>query len=161
MSKSDRPASTRARSAKPAFAAIAGKAHSVNTDSGPAVLSLNPFNSAASEKMVLTEALVAAMPYNPTKAGEHGFDQGLTPQVGALVDAASRLPGGSTLTEENGTEKTGSIAPEGVNATIEPLDRVRVDSAGQVLTTNEGVAISDNQNSLKFGLRGPALLEDL
>ena len=32
--------------------------------------------------------------------------------------------------------------------------------AGPVLTTNQGVAISDNQNSLKAGLRGPVLLED-
>jgi catalase len=76
------------------------------------------------------------------------------------VKPESRLPGGSTLTEENGSEKTGSVAPEGLNATIEPLDRVRVDSAGRVLTTNQGVAIADNQNSLKAGLRGPALLED-
>jgi catalase len=29
-----------------------------------------------------------------------------------------------------------------------------------VLTTNQGVPVADNQNSLKFGLRGPALLED-
>jgi catalase len=29
-----------------------------------------------------------------------------------------------------------------------------------MLTTNQGVAVSDNQNSLKAGLRGPALLED-
>ena len=52
------------------------------------------------------------------------------------------------------------MAPAGVNSTIEPLDRVRVDSQGQVLTTNQGVPVADNQNSLKFGLRGPALLED-
>ena len=31
---------------------------------------------------------------------------------------------------------------------------------GEVLTTNQGVAISDDQNSLKAGGRGPALLED-
>ncbi len=31
---------------------------------------------------------------------------------------------------------------------------------GAVLTTNQGVRISDNQNSLKAGGRGPALLED-
>jgi hypothetical protein len=37
---------------------------------------------------------------------------------------------------------------------------VRVDSGGQVLTTNQGVPVGDNQNSLKAGLRGPALLED-
>jgi catalase len=29
-----------------------------------------------------------------------------------------------------------------------------------MLTTNQGVAIADNQNSLKAGVRGPALLED-
>jgi len=28
------------------------------------------------------------------------------------------------------------------------------------MTTNQGVAIGDNQNSLKAGLRGPTLLED-
>ena len=35
-----------------------------------------------------------------------------------------------------------------------------MDSAGRALTTNQGVAVSDNQNSLKAGLRGPTLLED-
>ena len=33
-------------------------------------------------------------------------------------------------------------------------------TGGDVLTTNHGVAISDNQNSLKGGKRGPTLLED-
>ncbi|MEO7411592.1 MAG: catalase [Sphingomicrobium sp.] len=33
-------------------------------------------------------------------------------------------------------------------------------SGGEVLTTNHGVPISDNQNSLKAGERGPSLLED-
>ena len=80
--------------------------------------------------------------------------------MGATAKPASRLPTGSTLTEVNGSEKTGSMAVEGLNATVEPLDRVRVDSGGQMLTTNQGVAIADNQNSLKFGLRGPVLLED-
>ncbi len=37
---------------------------------------------------------------------------------------------------------------------------MRVDSAGRALTTNQGVPIADNQNSLKAGLRGPTLLED-
>src|SRR6185295_15456529 len=39
-------------------------------------------------------------------------------------------------------------------------DRVRADATGRPLTTNLGVLIADNQNSLKFGTRGPALLED-
>ncbi len=34
-------------------------------------------------------------------------------------------------------------------------------SADNTLTTNQGLAISDNQNSLKGGLRGPTLLEDM
>ena len=37
---------------------------------------------------------------------------------------------------------------------------MRVDSTDRVLTTNQGVPIADNQNSLKAGLRGPTLLED-
>ena len=34
------------------------------------------------------------------------------------------------------------------------------DSSGEFLTTNQGVRINDNQNSLKAGDRGPTLLED-
>jgi catalase len=131
-----------------------------NTDSGTAHLPTDTGADLPAEKMAQVEALVAAMPHNPTKAAEHGFANAIAPQRGATVRPESRLPGGSTLTEDNGSEKTGSVAPEGLNATIEPLDRVRVDSAGRVLTTNQGVAIADNQNSLKAGLRGPALLED-
>ena len=37
---------------------------------------------------------------------------------------------------------------------------MRVDSGGRALTTNQGVPVADNQNSLKAGLRGPTLLED-
>ena len=32
--------------------------------------------------------------------------------------------------------------------------------AGGHLTTNQGIRVSDNQNSLKSGVRGPTLLED-
>lgn len=34
-------------------------------------------------------------------------------------------------------------------------------SPGEVLTTNQGVGVSDDQNSLKAGVRGPTLLEDI
>jgi catalase len=40
------------------------------------------------------------------------------------------------------------------------LDVNREDGADQFLTTNHGVRINDNQNSLKAGDRGPTLLED-
>ncbi|RYX94361.1 MAG: catalase [Comamonadaceae bacterium] len=156
MPKSNPPAGRPDASGK----STAAKAAARNTDSGPSKLPGGETPDAATTRMAHTDALVAAMPFNANKAGEHGFANGIAPQRGATAEPASRLPGGSTLSEENGTEKTGSVAPEGVNSTIEPLDRVRVDSSGQVLTTNQGVAIADNQNSLKLGVRGPALLED-
>ena len=40
------------------------------------------------------------------------------------------------------------------------LDDYRTDATEQALTTNQGVKISDNQNSLKSGVRGSTLLED-
>jgi catalase len=116
--------------------------------------------SLQAEQLGQTQDLAAAFPFNANKAAEHGAKNGMAPPVGQTATPASRLPTGSTLSEDNGSAKTGSVAPEGVNATIEPLDRVRVDSSGQVLTTNQGVAIADNQNSLKAGPRGPVLLED-
>ncbi|MCD0502081.1 catalase [Bordetella petrii] len=47
-----------------------------------------------------------------------------------------------------------------MNAAGGELPRVRADSGGQALTTNQGVPVADNQSSLKAGLRGPALLKD-
>ena len=138
----------------------AAKAAAKTTDSSPARIQVDAASDPALRKMAETESLVAAMPYNATKAGEHGFANGVAPQQGASVKPESRLSGGSTLSEEGGTDKTGSVAPAGVNAAIGTLDRVRVDSSGRMLTTNQGVAIADNQNSLKLGVRGPVLLED-
>ncbi|HTG49933.1 MAG TPA: catalase, partial [Gemmatimonadales bacterium] len=40
------------------------------------------------------------------------------------------------------------------------LERSREAPGGQFLTTDQGVRIADNQNSLKGGQRGPTLLED-
>jgi len=46
------------------------------------------------------------------------------------------------------------------NAKLEELEMNRSDGADQFLTTNHGVRINDNQNSLKAGERGASLLED-
>ncbi|WP_273778946.1 catalase HPII [Acinetobacter sp. GSS19] len=46
------------------------------------------------------------------------------------------------------------------NQKNEQLDQVRSDPTHQVLTTNQGVKIADNQNSLRAGIRGSTLLED-
>jgi catalase len=112
------------------------------------------------QKIVSSAALSAEMPFNANKAGEYG-DAARVPQAGATAEPSSPLATASTVTETAASDKVGDgISPSGVNRTIGPLDRVRVDSADQVLTTNQGVAIADNQNSLKIGLRGPTALED-
>ena len=40
------------------------------------------------------------------------------------------------------------------------LDQFRVSADGEHLTTDQGLRINDDQNSLKAGARGPSLLED-
>lgn len=107
-----------------------------------------------------TEDLVAAMPFNSTKDLEHGHGNALAPPEGATVEPGSSALTASTATENTGTAKTGGTAPLGANATVASLDRVRVDATARRLTTNQGVPIGDNQNTLKAGLRGPTLLED-
>ena len=114
----------------------------------------------ATEKMAGTQQLAAAMPFNPNKAGEHG-DASAEPRPGVTVKPSDPRVTGSTLTESVQSPKVGTGEPNlGFNPGSLPLDRVRVDSSDQTLTTNQGVPVADNQNSLKAGLRGPALLED-
>lgn len=132
-----------------------------NTDSGPAQI---PPQAAADDaharKAAGTQALAASMPHNALKALEHGTDNGLAPQAGLTSAPDHPDVTGSTLSEPHATAKTGAGATPGVNANDGVLDRARADSSGQQLTTNQGVPVSDNQNSLKLGVRGPVLLED-
>ncbi|WP_019946908.1 catalase [Hymenobacter aerophilus] len=46
------------------------------------------------------------------------------------------------------------------NAKLEELNQNREDGHGQFLTSNQGLRVNDDQNSLKVGERGPTLLED-
>jgi catalase len=46
------------------------------------------------------------------------------------------------------------------NDKLEALESFRESGADELLTTNHGTRINDNQNSLKAGARGPSLLED-
>lgn len=46
------------------------------------------------------------------------------------------------------------------NGKIDDLQRNYEEGSGEHLTTNQGVRINDNQNTLKAGERGPSLLED-
>ncbi|MCB8745489.1 catalase [Rhodoferax sp. U2-2l] len=100
------------------------------------------------EQGAAAQAMAAAMLYNPGKAQDVGRDNAVAPPRGASVPSPSPAALASTLSESNLSPKTAA------------LDRARTHAAGQVLTTNQGVAVADNQNSLKAGLRGPTLLED-
>ena len=55
------------------------------------------------------------------------------------------------------TDKT-TVNPE--NAKTESLKQYTSDATSEFMTTDQGVRISDDQNSLKAGDRGPTLLED-
>ena len=139
----------------------ASKAASRNTASAPSHPSPAPVNDALAQKAAATEMLVASVPFNSNKPGEIGRDNAVHPPRGFTVQPTSPAVGSSTLSEHNASAKVGTGVPhEGENPTVGSLDRVRVDDTGRVLTTNQGVAVADNQNSLKAGLRGPTLLED-
>lgn len=115
---------------------------------------------AAVVKVAGTEALASSFPHNAAKPSEFG-DAAMRPAVGQAMEPAHPTMTGSTLTEVNASKKAGRGNPQmSFNPGNGPLDRVRVDSGGHPLTTNQGVLVSDNQNSLKAGLRGPSLLED-
>lgn len=60
----------------------------------------------------------------------------------------SEVAGTDTLDKQNQSAKT------------QQLDAFRSDATDQALTTNQGVKIADNQNSLRAGVRGSTLLED-
>jgi catalase len=97
---------------------------------------------------------------NPTEAdcpaGALGVDKlAQKESPGLLNSLAERVKGVSsssqlTLAESKGGEIHQTIPPARANAKNKPPR----------LTTNHGVAISDNQNSLRVGKRGPTLLED-
>ena len=115
---------------------------------------------ALTKKAAETEELVAQRPFNANKPAEYG-DDSLVPPTGETATPKDPSVTGSTITEATASEKVGDGTPRiGLNPTNAPLDRVRTDSGGQVLTTNQGVPVADNQHSLKAGTRGPALLED-
>lgn len=141
-------------------AAMAATTSARTTISGPSHVAMHTIADAPSAKLTGTEALGDAMPFNAAKPSEYG-EAAMTPATGQSVDPPHPLVTGSTLTEINASEKVGRGNPQiSFNPGNGPLDRVRVDSAGRTLSTNQGVPVADNQNTLKAGLRGPSLLED-
>jgi catalase len=137
--------------------AVASPAGVGSTSSGPShpASAKNPLAAHAADQ----ESLAAAMPANETKASEYGYENAVMPVAGKPVAVPSVTAGAGSLSEKNQSPKTGAPATKAVSVRGD-LERVRVNSGGQMLTTNQGVAVADNQNSLKAGLRGPTLLED-
>ncbi|MCV6904491.1 MAG: catalase [Achromobacter xylosoxidans] len=131
-----------------------------NTDSGPAAPPAPDTGSPAMKRAAAVAATAQAQPRHANKADEYGEQGARCPYRGAQVTPPDDSVGASSLSEREGNAKTGEPAEAGVNAVDGQLGRVRADGQGQALTTNQGVAVSDNQHSLKAGLRGPALLKD-
>ncbi|MDO9319813.1 MAG: catalase [Gammaproteobacteria bacterium] len=117
-------------------------------------------NDIVAEQARASDDFVATIPYNSNKKLEYGHDNATVPPPGLTAAPGSSKLTASTVTEEIETVKTGGAMRLGTNSTTSSLERVRVDASDQPLTTNQGVRIGDNQNSLKAGLRGPTLLED-
>ena len=143
-----------------------GYGSALSTVSGPAI-GVPKDNTASPRvpaellaKLLATDELATVMPANAAKPSEYGAAS-RTPATGATASPSTPVATGSTVQESISSPKVGNGAPKlGQNNTIDSLDRVRADSSEQALTTNQGVVIGDNQNSLKIGLRGPTALED-
>jgi len=149
-------------SKKPAKAGSGGALDTayMNTDSGPASGPAGKPKHPALQRAAAVGATTGAIPHNANKEAEYGEQAARCPYAGAHVGTVDPAVGASSLSEKEVSDKTGDAATPGVNQNDGTLPRVRADGGGQALTTNQGVRVSDNQHSLKAGLRGPALLKD-
>jgi catalase len=146
---------------------VAGAGSIISTISGPSdakppvsLGSTNPIAENLLEKVVGNHKLSAEMPFNPVKPLEYG-EPSRTPHAGPAHPPPTPLAVASTSTETIASPKVGDGTPQiGENPLNGPLDRVRVDDTGRRLTTNQGVPVANNQDSLKIGLRGPTAMED-
>jgi catalase len=155
-------AKTRSKAARPPKKTTGSNAESRATVSGPArPAAAGDLGDDLASKAAGTGALAASVPFNTNKRQEYDPQAALDAGPGHFVKPDDPIVTASTITEKNASDKVGSGGPViGANKTVGSLDRVRVDAGGRVLTTNQGVPVADNQNSLKAGLRGPTLLED-
>src|SRR5438067_980717 len=108
------------------------------SDAPPPQLPGKPGAAAAAllAKASAGQALAAEMEHNPNKAGEHGA-AALAPQPGTSLAPPQPSATASTAGETTASPKVGAgVPPHGVNPANGALDRVRVDSGAQRLTTN-------------------------
>jgi catalase len=101
------------------------------------------------------------MPSNRGKSAEYGKPHEVKHHEGSHL-TLSKSDGLGSLSETNDGTKTGGneLRDEQPTPPVGSLARQRVGTHTEPLTTNQGVAVADNQSSLKAGVRGPTLLED-
>lgn len=75
-----------------------------------------------------------------------------------MAKTTKKLPSKKGSTEE--IDNSPPVAEQPSNEKLVQINTFVTDAEGEALTSNQGVKIADNQNSLKAGLRGPSLLED-
>ena len=136
---------------------IAGPSDAAPPDS---LCTKDPTAARLLEKVLGSQELSGQTPFNPTKALEYG-EASREPHAGQTHTPVTPLATASTPTEYIASAKVGDGRPDpGANPLNGSLDRVRVDDSEQRLTTNQGVPVANNQDTLKAGLRGPSALED-
>ncbi|PWI81363.1 catalase HPII [Enterobacter sp. CGMCC 5087] len=93
-------------------------------------------------------------PIHGTEESQPGMDS-LAP-----ADGSHRPSPGPSAPGEQPTAPGSMKLPETGNEKLKSLEPHRKGGEGFALTTNQGVRIADDQNSLRAGARGPTLLED-
>lgn len=93
-------------------------------------------------------------PLHDSSEAKPGMDS-LAPEDGSHRPAAEPTPPGAQPTAPGSLK-----APDTRNEKLNSLEDVRKGSENYALTTNQGVRIADDQNSLRAGSRGTTLLED-
>lgn len=88
-------------------------------------------------------------PLHDSSEAKPGMDS-LAPEDGSHRPAAEPTPPGAQPTAPGSLK-----APDTRNEKLNSLEDVRKGSENYALTTNQGVRIADDQNSLRAGSRGP------
>jgi catalase len=97
--------------------------NSRTTVGGPAEPDGSAAADLAAEKAAAGQELAAAFAFNTNKAAEYDPKAAVAPPEGPSVTPSDPIAGASTVSEVNGSEKTGSGPAIGQNPTVGPLDR--------------------------------------
>jgi catalase len=99
----------------------------------------------------------AARPARGGQGNGNGAGDGRAPKAAAARAANRGGADSGPKGRSNDAQRVSSATPTDKQA---DLERNRVDNSGQFLTTNQGLRVNDDQNTLTGGERGPSLLED-